>query len=224
MRCHFSGICKQIQERLQNRWACIGEGKKILEQTYCTAKTKCRKFETNIPRKGISGPQSQFPHSCVCEQIIYSHDGSVFSAEGNMWTILIIYKSLTDTWMWKLGLRPRNSQKRNIKTELPLQCGVDRSYHIPGYLCWIPKGPVLPYGGEWSSWQDDQSSGISYKQCIRLVRLSVKKICIYISLKSTLIRTVWVSAKFKFGTSTVVSVFGKCLIYTHDVASAKFST
>ncbi len=27
--------------------------------------------------------------------------------------ILGIYKSLTDTWMWKLGLRPRNSQKRN---------------------------------------------------------------------------------------------------------------
>jgi hypothetical protein len=27
--------------------------------------------------------------------------------------ILGIYKSLTDTWMWKFGLRPRNSQKRN---------------------------------------------------------------------------------------------------------------
>ncbi len=27
--------------------------------------------------------------------------------------ILRIYKLLTDTWMWKLGLRPRNSQKRN---------------------------------------------------------------------------------------------------------------
>jgi hypothetical protein len=51
----------------------------------CTAKTKCRKFETNIPRKGISGPQSQFPHSCVCERIIYSHDGSDFSVRGNMW-------------------------------------------------------------------------------------------------------------------------------------------
>jgi hypothetical protein len=49
-----------------------------------TAKTKCRKFETNIPRKGISGPQSQFPHSCVCELIIYSHDGSACSAGGNM--------------------------------------------------------------------------------------------------------------------------------------------
>jgi hypothetical protein len=26
---------------------------------------------------------------------------------------LEIYKSLTSTWMWKLGLRPHNSQKRN---------------------------------------------------------------------------------------------------------------
>jgi hypothetical protein len=46
-----------------------------------TAKTKCRKFETNIPRKGISGPQSQFPHSCVCARIIYSHDGLPFLLE-----------------------------------------------------------------------------------------------------------------------------------------------
>jgi len=51
-----------------------------------TAKKKCRKFEANIPRKGISGPQSQFPHSCVCERIIYSHDGAAVSAGGNMWT------------------------------------------------------------------------------------------------------------------------------------------
>ncbi len=28
--------------------------------------------------------------------------------------ILGLYKSLKDTWMWKLGLRPRYSQKRNI--------------------------------------------------------------------------------------------------------------
>ncbi len=33
----------------------------------CTEKTKYRNFETNIPRKGISGSQSQSPHSCVCE-------------------------------------------------------------------------------------------------------------------------------------------------------------
>ncbi len=49
-----------------------------------TAKTKCRKFDTNIPSKGKSGPQSQFPHSCVSERIIYSHNGSACSAGGNM--------------------------------------------------------------------------------------------------------------------------------------------
>ncbi len=63
-----------------------------------TAKTKLGKFETNIPRKGISGPQSQFPHSCVCERIIYSHDGSACSAGGNMYKLILgIYKSLKDT-------------------------------------------------------------------------------------------------------------------------------
>ena len=51
-------------------------------RTY-TAKTKYRNFETNIPRKGISGSQSQFLHSCVCEWFIYSHDWSAYSAGGN---------------------------------------------------------------------------------------------------------------------------------------------
>jgi hypothetical protein len=63
-----------------------------------TAKTKCRKFETNIPRKGILGPQAQFPHSCVFERIIYSHDVPAFSAGGNMWTdpgnILIAHRHM----------------------------------------------------------------------------------------------------------------------------------
>jgi hypothetical protein len=53
---------------------------------------------------------------------------------------------------------------------------------------------------------------------------SEENLHLYFPEDYTVIRTVWVSAKFKFGTSTVVSVFGKCLIYTHDVASAKFST
>jgi hypothetical protein len=52
----------------------------------CTAKNQYRKFETNIPRKRIARPQSQFPHSCVCERFIYSHDRSANSAAGNMWT------------------------------------------------------------------------------------------------------------------------------------------
>jgi hypothetical protein len=36
-----------------------------------TGKTQYRKFETNIPRKEIARPQSQFPHSCVCERFIF---------------------------------------------------------------------------------------------------------------------------------------------------------
>ncbi len=47
-----------------------------------TAKTQYRKFETNVPRKGIPRPQSQFPHSCVCERFIFSHDRSAYSAAG----------------------------------------------------------------------------------------------------------------------------------------------
>ncbi len=53
-----------------------------LTTVHCTAKTQYRKFETNIPRKGVARPQSQFPHSCVCERFIYSHDQSAYSAAG----------------------------------------------------------------------------------------------------------------------------------------------
>ncbi len=51
-----------------------------------TAKNQYRKLETNNSRKGIAQPQSQFPHSRVCERFIYSHDWSAYSAAGNMWT------------------------------------------------------------------------------------------------------------------------------------------
>ncbi len=50
--------------------------RRILGSTH-TAKTKHRNFETNIPRKGISGSQSQFPHSCVCERFTYIFPRSV---------------------------------------------------------------------------------------------------------------------------------------------------
>ncbi len=32
----------------------------------------CLSNKTNIPRKGIARPQSQFPHSCVCERFSYT--------------------------------------------------------------------------------------------------------------------------------------------------------
>jgi hypothetical protein len=67
--------------------------------------TAIRKFKTNIPKKGITRPQSQFPHSCVCERFIYSHDRSAYPAAGNMWTETWEYINRSQTnecgnWGW----------------------------------------------------------------------------------------------------------------------------
>ncbi len=59
---------------------------KQFSSTGCTAKNQHWKLETNIPRKGIVWPQSQFPRSCVCERFIYSHNRSAYPVAGNKWT------------------------------------------------------------------------------------------------------------------------------------------
>ncbi len=89
----------------------------VSNETDCSAKTQYRKLETNIPRNGIARPQSQFPHSCVCARIIYSHDRSAYSAAGKYvcGPILGIYKLLTDTCMWKWGLRPVQLPEKEYK-------------------------------------------------------------------------------------------------------------
>jgi hypothetical protein len=63
-----------------------------------TAKTKCRKFETNLPRKGYRGLSPNFHiHVSVSELYLHFHDGSAFLLEEICKPILGIYKSLTDT-------------------------------------------------------------------------------------------------------------------------------
>ncbi len=69
----------------------------------CTAKTQYQKIETNIPRKLIARPQSQFLHSC--ERFIYSHDGPAYSAVGKYvnWSWEYINRSQTHecgNWDW----------------------------------------------------------------------------------------------------------------------------
>ncbi len=57
---------------------------------------------------------SPYTHTYICERFIYFQDRSAYSAAGKYVNQSFgIYKSLTGTWMWILGLMPRNSQKRN---------------------------------------------------------------------------------------------------------------
>ncbi len=72
----------------RQRPCCLTTAKKLKLQhkNVQTAKNQYQKLETNIPRKGIAQPKSQFPHSCVCERFIYSHIRSAYFAAGNMWT------------------------------------------------------------------------------------------------------------------------------------------
>ncbi len=62
-----------------------------------TAKTKCLKFETNIPRKGISGPQPQFHIHVSVNELYIPTMGLPYLLEEICGPILGIYKSLTDT-------------------------------------------------------------------------------------------------------------------------------
>ncbi len=94
-----------------------------------------------IPFLGMARPCSKFPHSCVCERFIYSQDRSTYciSCSRIGRSIVGIYKSLTDTWMWKLGLWLRNSFSGIFvfNFSVLVLCSVESSrITLPG--SWIP--------------------------------------------------------------------------------------
>jgi hypothetical protein len=69
--------------------------------------------------------EASFPISTfMCLGAIYIFPRSVhkFSCCRIGRPILGIYKSLTDTWTWKLGLRPRNSFSENIYLDFSVLC------------------------------------------------------------------------------------------------------
>ncbi len=107
-------------------------------------------------RNGIARTQSPFPHLCVCERFIYS-SVHIFSCSRIGKPIVGIYKSLTDTWMWKLGLRPRNSFSGNSCFEFSVLCLC--SVMVIPIICspvlcpeWVGQG-ISPYGTGWTAVQ-----------------------------------------------------------------------
>ncbi len=82
------------------------------------AKTQYRKFETNIPRKEL---HSTVPiPTLIFLWAIYMYIPLIcrpILLQENMWTNVGIYRSLTETWMWKLGLQQRNSFSRKHKSK-----------------------------------------------------------------------------------------------------------
>ncbi len=75
--------------------------------------------------------------------ILYSHDRSAYSAAGKyVDRSRNIYKSLTDTWMWKSGLRQRNSFSGKTYMGFSMQCGLQ---FLSLHLITAPVCPPVPW-------------------------------------------------------------------------------
>ncbi len=136
----------------------------------------------------------QFLHSYIYERFIYFQDPKSYTHTVYLWEIYIfpgslclfcygkicgptlrLYKSLTDTWMWKLGLRPRKSQKRNTWRGFLLQCKphrpdctlVTREKFISVTVTTSLRD--LDHYGRWSTYDENvhKLSRVSYRWAIR---------------------------------------------------------
>ncbi len=91
--------------------------------SFSLAHTLQWQFRLYIPFLGIARPQPNFHFMCL--KAIYIFPGSVHifpPAEKKGRPIVGIYNSLTDTWMWKLELRPRYSFSGNICLKFSAFC------------------------------------------------------------------------------------------------------
>jgi hypothetical protein len=88
----------------------------------------------------------------MCQWAIYIFPGSVhiFSCSRIGKLIVRIYKSLTDTWMWKLGLWPHNSFSRNIFFKFSVLCLCSAVGTLSQSSC-VSLAPAYDHKKAWAS-------------------------------------------------------------------------
>ncbi len=97
------------EKRWMKKW-CTAEDAHVF--THC--KDKIPKFSKQIfPEKEYRGVSPNFHIHASVSDLYIATIGLPILLEEVCTPIMGLYKSLTDAWMWKLGLRPRYSQKRN---------------------------------------------------------------------------------------------------------------
>ncbi len=117
----------------------------------CTAKIQYRKFETNIPSKGLARPQSQFPNSFVCERFIYSHDRSAYFFAGKYEDRYWEYINRSQThgcwnWDWGSSVPFLGKHKWDFRCSVGWKTQVSKSQEIGSLK--IPKGAWRGYTAE----------------------------------------------------------------------------
>jgi hypothetical protein len=147
-------------------------------------KTTLQRQNTEIliqifPEKEYRGLSPNFHiHASVSDLYIPCTIGLSILLEEICKPLLGLYKSLTDTWMWKLGLRPRYSQKRNTKMGFSLQYIEGIDFNKPKYKCrlcsvrstWQQTWCIIYYCTMYSNiWYQNQKKGIVKKTPLFIV-------------------------------------------------------
>ncbi len=86
-----------------------------------------------IPFLGIARPQPQFHIHVSVSDLYIPRIGPHISSSRKGRPIVEIYNSLTDTWIWKLGLRPRYSFSGNICFKFSAFCLCSVPWDRRGY-------------------------------------------------------------------------------------------
>ncbi len=92
--------------------------------SFYTAKSQYRNFETYIPGNELRCLSSNFHFHVSVSNLYIPTIGLPFLLQEICGSIVGIYKSLTDKWMWKLGLRLRNSFSKNTYHKWDFRCSV----------------------------------------------------------------------------------------------------